>query len=231
MVAKTRFASLSSNGWLTFTPVDFRQAVLERLTMRKLSAGEAVYRTDDTEGGLWGIVEGGVLIEMPGPQLTPGLAYVAAPGFWFGETPLIFKSARKFDAYAAQPSIFATVSLADCRTILEEDPRRWQWIALLANMNSRVILGLMADVLLPEPQQRVIAALLRISGLATNLPLLSSPGPLHVTQHLLGRICNLSRTAVSGILRDLERKGLIRIGYRSLEVLDSDGLKAMLGTD
>lgn len=227
--ARPRFPSLNDHGWLTLTPVDFRQAVFERLTMRKFSAGEAVYRTGDSEGGLWAIVEGGVQLEIPGLQLTPGLAYVAAPGFWFGETPLITKSAREVDAYAAQPSIFATVSLADCRAILDEDPGRWQWISLLANMNCRLALSLAADLLLPEPQQRIVAALLRISGWGTIPNLAPSPGPLHLSQHLLGRISNLSRTAVSGILHELERQGLISIGYRSLEVLDGDGLKAMLG--
>jgi CRP-like cAMP-binding protein len=175
--ARPRFPSLNDNGWLTLTPVDFRQAVFERLTMRKFSAGEAVYRTGDTEGGLWAIVEGGVQLEIPGLQLTPGLAYVTAPGFWFGETLLITKSAREVDAYAAQPSIFATVSLADCRAILDEDPSRWQWISLLANMNCRLALSLAADLLLPEPQQRIVAADLRLGNQSQSHPQSRPPPP------------------------------------------------------
>jgi CRP-like cAMP-binding protein len=226
---KVQFPTLRDQGWLALTSADFRQAVLERLTLRRFAAGEAIYRIGDGEGGLWAIVEGGVQFEIPGPQLAPGLAYVAIPGFWFGETPLIRKSVRQLDAIATQPSVFAAISLADCRSVLDEDPSRWQWIALLANMNSDLALGLTADLLLQDPQQRIIAALLRLAGWRTSPHFVANPGPIHLTQQQLGRIANLSRTAASGILRDLERRGLIVMGYRSLEVLDGDGLRALLG--
>lgn len=226
---KVQFPTLRDQGWLALTSADFRQAVLERLTLRKFAAGEAVYRMGDEEGGLWAIVEGGVQFEIPGPQLAPGLAYVAIPGFWFGETPLIRKTVRQLDAIASQPSVFAAMSLADCRSVLDEDPSRWQWIALLANLNSDLALGLTADLLLQDPQQRIIAALLRLAGWRTGLHFVANPGPIHLTQQQLGRIANLSRTAASGILRDLERRGLIVMGYRSLEVLDGDGLRALMG--
>lgn len=227
--SRLRFPALQDHGWLSLTSSDFRQAVLERLTIRKLAAGEAIYRMGDNEGGLWAIVEGGVQFEIPGPQLAPGLAYVAIPGFWFGETPLISKTARQIDAVATHPSVFATISLGDCRTLLDEDPSRWQWIALLANMNCDLALGLTTDLLLQEPRQRIIATLLRLSGWRTSLHLTPNPGPIYLTQQQLGRIANLSRTAASGILRDLEKQGLIVMGYRSLEVLDGDALRAMLG--
>lgn len=226
---KVPFPTLRDQGWLTLTSPDFQQAVLERLTLRKFAAGEAIYRTGDDEGGLWAIVEGGVQFEIPGPQLAPGLAYVAIPGFWFGETPLIRKTVRQLDAIATQPSVFAAITLADCRSVLEEDPSRWQWIALLASLNSDLALGLTTDLLLQDPQHRIIAALLRLAGWRMGQHFVANPGPIHLTQQQLGRIANLSRTAASGILRDLERRGLIVMGYRSLEVLDGDGLRTMLG--
>lgn len=227
---RPRFPALNDHGWLALASPDFRQAVLERLTIRKLAAGEAIYRAGDLDGGLWAIVDGAVQFEIPGPQLAPSLAHVAIPGFWFGEASLISKAARQTNAYAARSSIFATISLADCRAILDEDPSRWQWIALLADMNRDLAMGLAADLLLQKPQQRVITALLRLSGWRTGPHLMPNPGPVHLSQQQLGQVSNLSRTVVSGILRDLERRGMIAIGYRALEVLDGNGLKAMLGS-
>jgi len=222
---------LDDHGWLALTPSDFRQAVLERLAIRRLATGEALYRAGDREGGLWAIIEGSVQFEIPGPQLAPSLALVAIPGFWFGEAPLISRAAREINAYAAHASVFATISLADCRTILKEDSARWQWIALLASMNCDLAMGLAADLLLQEPRQRIIAALLRLSGWRTGPHLTPSPGPVHLSQQQLGQIANLSRTVVSSILGDLERRGLIAVGYRTLEVRNGDGLKAMLEGD
>jgi CRP-like cAMP-binding protein len=219
---------LSDHGWLSITSPDFRDAVLDRLTIRKLAAGDALYRAGDREGSLWGIIEGGVRFEMPGPQLAPGLNHVAIPGFWFGEGPLIGKTDRLSDAYAAEASVFVTISLPDCRAILDEDPARWQWIALLSNLNRDLALGMIADLLLQNPRQRIIATLLRLSGWRTGPYLTPNPGPLHLTQQQLGQIANLSRTVVSATLRDLEQHGLISIGYRSLEVVDGEGLRGML---
>lgn len=230
-VARPRFPVLNDRGWLSLTSPDFREAVSDRLTIRRLAAGEALYRAGDRDGSLWAIVEGGVQFEIPGPQLAPSLAHVAIPGFWFGEAPLISKAARRINAYAASSSLFATISLADCRALLDEDPARWQWLALLADMNRDLAMGLAADLLLQEPRQRVIAALLRLSGWRTGPHLTPNPGPVHLSQQQLGQIANLSRTVVSGILRALEQRGLIAIGYRTLEVLDGDALRAMLGED
>lgn len=226
--ARSRFPTLSERGWLALASSDFRQAVLDRLALRKLASGEAIYRAGDDEGGLWAIIEGGVQFEVPGPQLTPGVAHVAIPGFWFGEGSLIGKETRQNSTYAAGPSVLATIALTDCRTILDEDPARWQWIALLANMNRDLAMGMAADLLLQDPRQRIIATLLRLSGWRTGMHLTPNPGPIHLSQQQLGQIANLSRTVVSATLRDLEQRGLIAIGYRSLEVLDGETVKAML---
>jgi CRP-like cAMP-binding protein len=219
---------LSDHGWLSLASSDFRQSVLDRVTIRKLAGGEALFRVGDREGGLWAIIEGGVRFELPGPQLAPGLTHVSIPGFWFGEAPLIGKTARLFDAYAAGPSLLAVVSFSDVRILIDEDPARWQWIALLANMNRDLAMGVAADLLIQDPRQRIVAALLRLSGWRTGSYLTPNPGPIHLSQQQLGQISNLSRTVVSATLRDLEQRGLIAVGYRALEVLDGDGLGVML---
>jgi CRP/FNR family cyclic AMP-dependent transcriptional regulator len=219
---------LSERGWLSLTPADFRRSVLERLSVRRFAVGDAIYRQGEQKGGLWAIVEGGVQFEIPGPQLIPGLAHIAIPGFWFGGAPLIGKTRRLLGAYATQASILATISLTDCRAVLKADPARWQWIALLANMNFDLAMGVVGDLMLHKPRQRVIATLLRLTGWRTGTYLRPHPSPVHISQQQLAQISNLSRTVVSGILRDLERRGLIGIRYRAVEVLDGDGLKTLL---
>lgn len=227
-IVKEHLTILEKRGWLARTSEDFRQAVLQRVTFRKLASGEAIYRSGDGEGGLWAIVEGGVQFEIPGPQLFPSIAYVAIPGFWFGETPLINNAVRHLEATTTQPSICAGLALADCRAILVADPTRWQWIALLANMSYALAVGVTADLLLPTPKQRLVATLLRLSGWRVSRHLTPHPSPIHLTQQQIGRSAILSRTAASGILRELESQGVIAIRYRSIEVIDPEGLHALL---
>lgn len=51
---------------------------------------------------------------------------------------------------------------------------------------------------------------------------------LPYTQEELSVCLNLHRTTVAKVLADFARKGLVRLGYRKIQVADMDGLKNML---
>lgn len=93
---------LATRGWLTFTADGFRDAVLERISIRQFEEGEPIYRINDAPGGLWAIVDGEVQIEVPGPESGPSLAHFGVPGFWFGEGPLIHSTPRRVGVAATR---------------------------------------------------------------------------------------------------------------------------------
>lgn len=217
---------LLERGWLSLTSEDFQKVVFEKLKIRQFKAGETVTRAGEPGGGLWGLVDGGIRIEQPDAQLTRELMQVSLPGFWFGERALLWNGARQHDVYAARPLILATISLADCQSILAENPAHWKWIALLAQINGDLAIGLVADLLLKNPRRRLVAIVLRLSGRKAGLNL--SSGEFHISQQQLGEIANLSRTVVNETLLDLERRGLISISYRSIKILDATRLRAIL---
>ena len=231
MVAKSELAVLRELGWLSLTAADFCQAVLERLSLRRFSAGQAIFRAGDSPGGLWGLVDGTVQVDLLGPQRTPNLAHFGSPGYWFGEGPLIFKSPRRITVYANRPSTLASLSLSDCRDLLESDPASWRWIALLAALSSDLAIDAVAGLLVQDPRQRVVGILLRLSGHRLGSLLPPAPVPITTSQQELARIANLSRTVVSGILRELEKERLVRLHYRRMEVLDKAGLERLLADD
>lgn len=65
--------------------------------------------------------------------------------------------------------------------------------------------------------------------------LLSQPaaedGGLHVTHEGIGQAVGLSRVTVSRILGELAAQGLVRLGYRSMVVLDREGLFELINLD
>lgn len=221
-------ATLGECGWLSLVPASFRNAVLDRVVMRKFGSGDAIYRIGDPPGGLWGLCDGAIQIEIPGSQLGPSLVHFANIGFWFGEGPLIYKSPRRIGVNATCVSTLANLPLADCLELLEEDPGGWHWIALLATMNTDLALGLAADLLLQDPRQRIAAALLRLTGQRTGIFQVPSLSSVSISQQSLGQISNLSRTVVNGIVRDLEERCLVKTHYRGIEILNAGGLKSIL---
>jgi CRP-like cAMP-binding protein len=219
---------LTESGWLSLTPIEFRSAVLERISLHEFGRGESVYRFGDPPGGLWAVVDGTVEIEIPGPESAPSFARFATPGFWLGEGALIRASPRQVGVVATGRCIMAYLPLADCRRLLEEDPSRWRWIALLSTMNLDLALRLAADLLLREPEKRTAAMILRLAGLRNGAFLRSTPGPIRLSQEKLGMLVNLSRNAIGPIIRDFTEKDLIEVRYRVISVRDEAGLLSIL---
>jgi CRP/FNR family cyclic AMP-dependent transcriptional regulator len=231
MGERSELTVLRERGWLSLTAADFCRGVLERVSLRKFSAGKTIIRAGDPPGGLWGLVDGAVQIELRSPQRTPRLAHFGSPGYWFGEGPLILKSPRRITVYTTRPSTLVSLSLSDCRDLLESDPASWRWIALLAVLSSDVAIEATAGLLVNDPRQRVAGILLRLSGHRPGSFLPPSPVPITTSQQELGRIANLSRTVVSAILREFEKKRLIRIDYRRMEILNKAGIERLLVDD
>ena len=68
--------------------------------------------------------------------------------------------------------------------------------------------------------QRVARYLLSLSPLPD--------GRLHCTHEEIGSSVGVSRVTVSRVLGELERRGLLRTGYRTVQFLDRIGLEDML---
>jgi CRP-like cAMP-binding protein len=219
---------LAKHGWLSFTPTGFQKDVLARIQTREFRKGEAVYRAGDPPGGLWVVIEGAVELELPPPETAPHFVHLAAPGFWFGEWPLIWDKPRRLTVIATQPSTLATLPLSECRAMLEADPSAWRWIALLSTMTSDLSAGIVSDLLLRDPVKRTAAVLLRVAGVRSHVFVAEEPFPILLSQEKLAHLVNLSRNSIIPILHDFVRLGFIELNYGSIVVIDVKGLSSAI---
>jgi CRP/FNR family cyclic AMP-dependent transcriptional regulator len=224
-------AFLGEHGWLSFTPPEFRDKVLQRIELHEFDKSQAVYRAGEAGGGLWAIVEGAVEIEHASPGAEPHLVHFGVPGFWFGEGPLVFGVRRIVTVTASRTSTLVTLPLAECRAILEAHPADWRWIALHCAMTTDLAVGVVTDVLLRDPVKRTAALLLRLSGVRSLIFRSSKPAPIYLSQEKLGNLVNLSRNSIIPVLHEFEREGHIEIRYGSIRVIDIDGLSARIARD
>ena len=58
----------------------------------------------------------------------------------------------------------------------------------------------------------------------------SMPIQLPLTHDELATMCNLSRKTVQAYLDELEKEGLCKVGYRSLEITDPSALVQLIKT-
>jgi CRP-like cAMP-binding protein len=92
-------------------------------------------------------------------------------------------------------------------------------VELLANAHD--------DMMVHDIRKRCIRVLLRFSGLRPHPILPLPPATVALSQDELSHAANLTRSPVSRILHELETRGLVRLHYRSIEIVDPQGLAAL----
>jgi CRP/FNR family cyclic AMP-dependent transcriptional regulator len=79
----------------------------------------------------------------------------------------------------------------------------------------------LAEVIALPPSPRLAARLISLAA-PKRAP---APVTISISQQALGELIGLTRKTVNRVLADFEHKGLVRIGYGQLELLDLGGLE------
>lgn len=221
---------LATTGWLTDTPAAFREAVLDRCFVKRFRRAESIYRAGDAPGGLYGLIEGGVGVEVSPNDREPYMGTFARPGFWIGEGSLLTRKPRFIGIRATRDSVLAYLSIAQWDTIVRTDPEAWRWLGYLLLRNELLALSV-ADALMTSGAASRVASILLI---LSSQGMLSNAGAtldveIGVSQDDLARMANLSRSSTGRLLHDFEAKGLIASGYRQIRVVDPVGLQKVKG--
>lgn len=215
---------MATTGWLSLTPVSFREAVLERSIVRRFRRGQVIYEVGDPPGGPWGLVSGQLAIEIAQGGRGLALAHFALPGYWAGEGPAINRMPRRISLVAARPSVLLNLPLADFDAILTRDPEGWRWLALLSTMQLDLAIGVIDDLMIRVPRARVAALLLRLAGARQGVFGTPQIADIHVSQERLAQMVVLSRTALGDMIRELAEDGVLGLDYGRIRILDREAL-------
>jgi CRP/FNR family transcriptional regulator, cyclic AMP receptor protein len=227
---------VTTRGWLSQTPEDFRRAVLARVALQSFRAGETIYSVGDPPGGMYGLAAGSVRIANAPGERGPYVAHVMTPGHWSGYGPAIAGCTRIIGLSAGRDCQVLFLSLHAINDITARDPASWRCIAGLALIDTQISLGAMDDLMIRDEFHRFIAVLLRAGGFrhANGTGVNGSgaePVRVDINQADLAHMCNLSRSTLSGFLRRLEAEGEIEVGYGQIGILTPATLRARLTRD
>ncbi len=215
---------LLRSGWLAAQPADFARAVLDAVLWRELDVGAMFNRGGDAAGGIWGLARGQLDVASAVSAPDSPLADVYLPGQWAGIGP-IFGQMRAADCVARLPSLVAQLPQARLLALLDAHPGWWQHIGALAVALTFRYGGAVGDLLIRDPRRRVVAVLLRLANCRWHDA--GEPVTIVFTQDQLAAAANLSRHPAGAVLRDLEQRRMLAIGYRNLTILDPAGLRAI----
>jgi CRP/FNR family transcriptional regulator, cyclic AMP receptor protein len=219
---------LVRQGWLSMTPLEFQVRVLAECVLSEHAAGETIYRIGDPPGGIYGVLAGSFGISFASNEAGPHLAHFVRRGGWVGEAAAVTDLPRRVGLVAVRETKTAYLPLPAIRQITSAQPITWRYFAFLSLLNLDIAMGAAADLLLRDPRNRCIAALLRLGNCRT----VSQPGTdaveVEIGQGDLAILSNLSRNAVGTIIRSLEAQGMIALSYRRIIILKPDNLRQAL---
>jgi CRP-like cAMP-binding protein len=140
---------------------------------------------------------------------------VLRPGDVDGDVPLLLGMAAPYSGHALDETVCLVLAPGDFDALLQAHPaicRRWlsSVAQRLATSHGRLM------SLLGRPLPAQVAALLVDEA---------EDGVVRLPQRSVAAMLGVARPSLNKVLKDLERRGLVALGYASIELLDEDGLR------
>ncbi len=223
-------AALLESGWLSRTPSDFQQAVLDIAVWRTADAGSEFVHAGDRSGGLVGIASGISEFSIETGHPDTRFIHLGLCGFWVGYRPLLGMP-RSVSAVARTDVLWVLLPRHAMQQLLAEKPQYWREVALMADLTGHTAIQIMVDLTRHHGLTRAAAALLRLAGCRNDDPIRMDQLEIHVSQADIAALAVMSRNTLGTYLSDLARRNLIEIGYRTIRILDVAGLRTLLDSE
>ena len=220
---------LSRAGWLSGTPVEFRNAILSLCRWESLEPGALIHTASQADGLMSGLARGIMdLRSILGRADTP-VMHFARPGFWLGYTRVVSpRRSNRVEATARTTVWLARAAQADVRKLLDERPEWWRYFVEPVIFYGDIALDIAADLSIRDSERRCAAVLLRLSGHSLAAAVSAEPADVSITQDDLAGAACLARSTVRIMLGRLAARGLIKQGYGGVVVRAPAALRAFV---
>ncbi len=216
---------LDSIPWLALLQGEERQLAIEELRVTDAQPGDYVCRVGKPITYWFGLV-GGLLKMSSDSADGQTMTFTGiSPGGWFGEGTALKREIYRYNIQALRKSVVAGLPVDTFHRLLDHSLGFNRFV--MNQLNERLAQFIAAREIdrLTNPELRV----------ARNLAALFHPvlypgvgQVLRITQQELAYLVGLSRQRVNEALAALQERGLIRIEYGGLRVLDLAGLRSIV---
>ena len=208
--------------WLPTLDREERAAAIADLKVVQVASGEFLCRVGRPVTYWFGVIEG--LLKMSNDSVAgmPITFTGLPPGGWFGEGTVIKREVYRYNIQALRKSVVAGLSAETFHWLLDRSIPFNRFI--IQQLNER--LGQFIGARETDRMNNVDARVARSLGALFHPVLYPGVGGLlRITQQDLGYLIGLSRQRINEALNSLQEKGLIRIEYGGVSVLDLEGLR------
>lgn len=211
------FEIARATGWLSRQPEALQNAILSRSMVRSYAKGQTVCNVGDRHSGVFALVDGVLKVEFSTCEGEYRLASVKQPVFWFGQGASLCRTAFLISVTATTQASFLFLPHAEFEQIIT-DAAACRAFAEMTVEHFEEASQVIGQLLVTSIESRVTA---RLALLAERTGP-ERPAIVAVTQFDLAEMCGVSRPTVQLILAGLERRGIVRLGYRRIEVANPE---------
>ncbi|TAK93887.1 MAG: Crp/Fnr family transcriptional regulator [Aquabacterium sp.] len=210
---------LLSDIWLSQVPSALADALMSQGMIKTLRDGETLFLRGEPVDGLYAVLDGGFHITGVTRDGREAMLSLIEPPMWFGEIALFDRLPRTHDAVAVGPTALLFVPLGTLDVILDAQPLWWRHFGKLMAFKVRMAFIALEDLSIVQPAERLARRLVWLTYCAVTGGEVGRC-KLTIKQTQLALMVALSRQTVNQLLRALEERGVIRLSYGLIEVLD-----------
>ena len=211
--------------WLRSLDAEEREAAIDDLKVVRVDTGELLCRVGRPVTYWFGVIDGLLKMSNDTDLGVPITFTGMPPGGWFGEGTVIKREVYRYTIQALRKSLVAGLGVETFHWLLNRSIPFNRFIT--QQLNERL-----GQFIAAREIDRMTNADARVArSLAALFHPVLYPGVgevLRITQQELGYLIGLSRQRVNEALNALQDRGLIRIEYGGVRVLDLDGLRQRL---
>ena len=216
---------LLSGRWFQGLVPTFQERLLELGTIRSVPAEARLFSRGDAPDGLYAALSGAIRVGGLSEGGKEVVLAVVEPPQWFGEIAVFDRLPRTHDAIATVNTVVLHVSTASLDTMLGEHPAWWRDLGLLVTTKLRLAFVVMEDMaflpLLPRVARRLV---LMAEGYGEWSD--RSSRVVKLSQEVLAAMVSSSRQSTNQALKELEARGLIKVAYGEIEIVDLATLRS-----
>jgi len=130
----------------------------------------------------------------------------------------------QWDCIAFGRTEVVAIYCSDFRSALAQYPDVSLMLAKMLNYRLKKSYSMISNVTLQNLETRVRRTLLMLTGDPQYRG--AKPADIAITQEALGHFVQCTRPTINKVLKDLERSGVVEVGYGHIRILDIDSLQA-----
>lgn len=179
--------------------------------------GQIIYLQDSPATHFYYIVEGAVKTFLASEDGGERILTVYRKGDILGEASFFDEQPRVSSAMALTQCQIISIDRSGAEAIFKEHPELAMAMMKYLASTVRLLSSHVDDMAFLRADQRLARLLLSMGE--------GGEGQIHCTHEFLGHSLGVSRVTVSRILSEFEDAGLVKLGYRTVTLVDPEGLQ------